>query len=156
MVNYDQALVLEDFTFPLQFEQYQAPDQFGRFPPASANGPVEAPPSIYSYTVADGLVVDTTNYYFPPLNNSVLVKGIKEVPHNFQTPPHPNASNNPPLSRDAPQCRQSNNANSSTNSSPPKDELKRLSHYVTEEVRKIKVSVIVRIDESTRDKKHIP
>ena len=187
-------MTFEEFSFPPEFEAYK--EHQGRFPPESANGPV-------SEVINQNEYNNESDFSFSPLEDTVLVQGTggnqtfqqpasnarfyqrnnrrndgpftsSIPPNNFNTPPHPNASNVPNASRDAPEYRQSNhssgngqqnfqqdtqknnqdvqrsqnvqstqetNRGRTGNNTVNNEELKKLGQSVTEEMRKIKISL---------------
>lgn len=76
-MRYDQALIIEDFKFPPIINEEMS-DQNGRFPPASANAHMVPPCSQLLPLTANGSI-EEPHYVFPPLGNSVLVEGTREV-----------------------------------------------------------------------------
>jgi hypothetical protein len=133
--GYDQCLTFEEISFPPEFEAYE--EHQGSFPPA--NGPISE--------VIDHNGYDGSEFSFPPLGDAVLVQGTGRnqtfqqpasnarfyqrnnkrndgpftssiPPNNFNTPPHPNASNVPNPPRDAPEYRQGNHGNNNGQQGP--------------------------------------
>lgn len=131
------------------------------FPPLYSNVLVERTREVQAFQQTSGnqpRVYQRNTRYTEPLNTSIPL-------NNFHTPSNPNATNTPTAPRDSPKYRQQNIQSNGTrpeNTSQveqrqptipqpeptqaqtedrPKEELKRLSSFVLEEFKKIKVSL---------------